>query len=261
MMIVVYVLAGLLGLCVGSFLNVVIYRVPNGMSIATPPSHCPKCGYRLRAVDNIPVLSYVFLGGKCHNCKERISFRYTAVELLNMALWLLCVLIFWKKSIVYACMAAAACSVFICIAFIDLEHQLIFDRFIITLFVLGVVAIIFGRKVFPYMVWYDNILSCVIGGGLFLLVWFLGRLKYKRDALGGGDIKLAAAMGLLLGWRALLFAVLIVTVFGSIILLILKKAKNYEDGKEYPFAPFLAAGAVIALLVGNQVVTAYLSLF
>ena len=150
MMIVVYVLAGLLGLCVGSFLNVVIYRVPNGMSIATPPSHCPKCGYRLRAVDNIPVLSYVFLGGKCHNCKEHISFRYTAVELLNMALWLLCVLIFWKKSIVYACMAAAACSVFICIAFIDLEHQLIFDRFIITLFVLGVVAIIFGRKVFPY---------------------------------------------------------------------------------------------------------------
>lgn len=260
-MIVVYVLAGIIGLCVGSFLNVVIYRVPNGMSIATPPSHCPKCGYKLRPIDNVPVLSYLFLGGKCHNCKEPISFRYTAVELLNMVLWLLCVLVFWKKNIVYACIAAVACSVFVCIAFIDLEHQLIFDRFIIVLAVLGVGAIIFGREVFPYMAWYDNVLSCVVGGGMFLLVWYLGKLKYKRDALGGGDIKLVAAMGLLLGWRALLFAVLTATISGSIILLILKKVRHDDEGREYPFAPFLTAGAVAALLVGNQIVTAYLSLF
>ena len=95
--IVTYILAGLIGLCVGSFLNVVIYRVPNGMNISKPASHCTKCGYELRWYDNIPILSYLMLGGKCRKCKEHISIRYTLVEIFNMLLWLLSVYLFLKK--------------------------------------------------------------------------------------------------------------------------------------------------------------------
>ena len=105
-LVVAYVFAGLFGICIGSFLNVVIYRVPNGMSVAFPGSHCPKCGYQLKWYDNIPVLSYLMLGGKCRGCKERISPRYATVELANMLLWLLSVALFWERSIVFACVAA-----------------------------------------------------------------------------------------------------------------------------------------------------------
>ena len=98
-LICAYVLSGILGLCVGSFLNVVIYRWPNNMSIAKPSSHCPTCKYELRWYDNIPVLSYLMLGGKCRSCKTHISFRYTAVEVANTVLWLLCAFLFWRHSL------------------------------------------------------------------------------------------------------------------------------------------------------------------
>ena len=100
-LIVTYILAGLVGLCVGSFLNVVIYRVPNDMSLAKPASHCPKCGYVLHWYDNIPILSYLMLGGKCRKCKEHISIRYTLVEIFNMLLWLLSVYLFWEELLEY----------------------------------------------------------------------------------------------------------------------------------------------------------------
>ena len=122
-LIVTYVLFGLFGLCVGSFLNVVIYRLPNGMSLAKPNSHCPKCKYELRWYDNIPVISYLMLGGKCRSCKTHISFRYTAVELANMIMWLASALLFWERSVVMAIIYAIVSSLFICIFFIDLEDR------------------------------------------------------------------------------------------------------------------------------------------
>ena len=114
---VIYILTGVVGLCVGSFLNVVIYRVPEGMSLAKPDSHCPKCKYKLKWYDNIPILSYIILGGKCRGCGERISFRYTAVEIANTLLWLLSAFLFVEKSIVFAVMAALASSIFIIVFF------------------------------------------------------------------------------------------------------------------------------------------------
>lgn len=140
---VLYILTGLLGLCVGSFLNVVIYRVPQHMSLAKPRSHCTRCGNTLRWYDNIPVLSYLLLGGKCRKCKSHISLRYTIVELANMLLWLACAALFEGTSIPLACIYMAVCSVFVCVFFIDLEHQLIFDRFQIILLVLAVASIFF----------------------------------------------------------------------------------------------------------------------
>ena len=132
-LIVTYILAGLIGLCVGSFLNVVIYRVPNEMSLSKPRSHCPKCDCVLHWYDNIPILSYIMLGGKCRNCKESISIRYTLVEILNMLLWILSVYLFYEVSIVYCIISMICCSLLICVFFIDLEHMLIFNRFSISI--------------------------------------------------------------------------------------------------------------------------------
>ena len=251
-----YVLAGLLGLCVGSFLNVVIYRLPNGMNLAKPDSHCTTCDYVLRWYDNIPVLSYLILGGKCRKCGQRISPRYMLVEILNAVLWLLSVHLFWEESIVYAVLSAVVLSSLVFIFFIDLEHMLIFDRFILILIASGICAIFFDS----YTEWYDHLIGCVAAGGLFLLIYYLAIWVLGKEGLGFGDVKLAFASGLLLGWQKMLFAMLIASVGASIILLILKKVRGDEVGKEYPFGPFLAVGISAALLFGEPVITWYLSL-
>ena len=130
-----------IGLCIGSYLNVVIYRVPLKMSTAYPPSHCPGCSSPIKWYDNIPILSYIILGGKCRNCGCRISPRYMLVEAANMLLWVACALIHGPDSLPWAVISSIACSVLLCIAFIDLEHMIIPDRFQIILLVLGGIAI------------------------------------------------------------------------------------------------------------------------
>ena len=144
-LICAYVLAGVLGLCVGSFLNVVIYRLPREMSLAYPGSHCTKCDYQLKWYDNIPVFSWLTLGGKCRKCREPISVRYTIVELANMVLWLLSVMLYWEKSPVQAVVYAIVFSVMICIFFVDLEHMLIYNRFIVLVAIGGIVVMFFDK--------------------------------------------------------------------------------------------------------------------
>lgn len=254
-LIIAYVLSGVVGLCVGSFLNVVIYRLPNGMSLSRPSSHCPKCKYQLRWYDNIPVLSYIMLGGKCRSCKTHISFRYTAVEIANTVLWLLCALLFWKESIPLACIYMIVCSIFICIFFIDLEHQIIPDRFQIMLSVLGIASIFFDAG-------YGWV-SHVIGGVAGFLVFFLISRGFERitgrEGLGGGDVKLAGAVGLLLGWERLLLGLLISTVPAAVIMSVALRGKEGE-GRQFPFGPFLVVGFGISMLFGAQIISWYLSL-
>ena len=250
-----YILSGVLGLCIGSFLNVVIYRLPNKMSLARPNSHCTSCKYELRWYDNIPLLSYIMLGGKCRKCKTHISFRYTAVELANTVLWLLCVFLFWEKSIPLACIYMIVSSVFICVFFIDLEHQIIFDRFQIILLVLGLASIFFDKD----YGWISHVIGGVVGFGVFYLVsWGFERLCGK-EGLGGGDVKLAGVAGLLLGWERLLLGLLLATIPAAIIMLILSKGKEGES-RQFPFAPFLVAGFGVAMLFGTQIIGWYLSL-
>ena len=253
---IIYTLVAILGLCVGSFLNVVIYRVPEGMSVAFPSSHCPKCGYNLRWYDNIPILSYLILGCKCRKCREHISIRYTLVEIANMLLWLLSAILFWKESIVYACVAMIASSVLICIFFIDLEHMLIFNRFTLTIVALGLVAMFFDS--------YTTILDHVIGGAsgalVFVGLYFGSILVLKKEGFGWGDVKLVAAAGLLLGWQKLVLSMLIASVSACIVLLLVKLINKDENGKEYPFAPFIVAGIMTSLLVGEPIITWYMNL-
>ncbi len=252
---VAYILAAIIGLCVGSFLNVVIYRLPNKMSLVKPNSHCPACKYELRWYDNIPVLSYLILGGKCRKCKARISFRYAAVELANAALWVLCVLFFWQKSIVLACIYALVCSIFICIFFIDLEHKIIFDRFQIMLLVLSLASIFFDKD----YGWLSHVIGGVAGFAVFFLVAWVFEKVSKREGLGGGDVKLACVAGLLLGWERLLLSLIIATVPAAIIMLIASRGKEGED-REFPFAPFLICGFSVAMFFGTQILNWYLSL-
>ncbi len=291
--IVAFILAGLLGVCVGSFLNVVIYRVPLGMSLAKPDSHCPNCKYELKWFDNVPVLSYLFLGGKCRNCKQPISFRYPAVELFNMLAWLGSVWLFWDVSIVFTVITALASTLLICVFFIDLDHMLIFDRFNVMLLILGVLAVFFD----PYYDWLSHLIGGVAGFAVFYGLHALFYYGFKKEALGGGDIKLAGAVGLLLGWERLLFGVCIASLAASVILLLLKRknattdteagetgeeaeagteiataqeateeategtAENEALPGEYPFAPFLCSGFWIAMMFGASIIAWYLSLF
>lgn len=252
---IVYILGGILGLCVGSFLNVVIYRLPLKMSLSRPNSHCPRCKHALAPYENIPVISYIFLGGRCKSCKTHIPFRYTAVELLNALLWLLCIFLFWEKSIALACIYALALTVFICVFFIDLEHKMIFDRFQIILLVLATVSIFFDGSV----KWYSHIIGAIAGFGVFYLIALAFEKIFKKEALGGGDIKLAGVAGLLLGWEKLLLGLLLASIPAAIIMLIASRREKSKD-KEYPFAPFLTFGFAVALLFGSQIIELYLSL-
>lgn len=256
--VVAYIMASILGLCVGSFLNVVIYRVPNKMSLAYPPSHCTTCDYTLKWYDNIPVLSYIMLGGRCRGCKSRISPRYMLVEIFNALLWVLSVLMFWEigvEAIIYTCMAAVVSSVLVCIFFIDLEHMLIFNRFTVTVAVCGLIAA--GLNTTR---WYDHLIGGAAGAIVFLAIYYGAILILKREGLGFGDVKLAAAAGLLLGWQKFLLAMLIASVAGSVILLVLRRVRKDEQEKEYPFAPFIVVGMLFALFFGDPVINWYLSL-
>ncbi len=255
-MLCVYILSGIVGLCVGSFLNVVIYRVPNGMNLAKPDSHCTTCDYVLRWYDNIPVLSYIILGGRCRKCGEKISPRYMIVEIVNAVLWLLSAHLFWEQSPVYALVCAIVLSTLVCIFFIDLEHLLIFNRFIIIVGVAGIVAIFFDG----YAEWYDHLIGAAVFGGGFALIYYAALWILKREGIGFGDVKLALVAGLLLGWQRMLLAMLIASVSASIILLILKRVRGDEEGHEYPFGPFLAVGIGGAMLFGAPIIEWYLSL-
>ena len=255
-MATVYVLAALFGLCVGSFLNVVIYRFPLKMSLAYPASHCTSCDYVLKWYDNIPVLSYLMLGGRCRSCKERISPRYMLVELANGVLWVAAVYLFWESSIVFAVSTALVSSVLICIFFIDLEHMLIYNRFTIAVAVCGAALMFFDS----FAAWYHHLIGAAVGGALFLALYYGSILILKKEGLGFGDVKLAAAAGLLLGWQRLILAILVASVSASILLLILRRLRKDEEGKEYPFAPFLVAGFLFALFFGAGIINWYVGI-
>lgn len=257
------VLTILLSLVVGSFLNVVIYRLPRNMSLAKPGSHCPKCNSPIKWYDNIPVLSYLFLGGKCRNCKEKISFRYPMIELLNCVLWFVSLLIFtnfiistndlnWYRFIV-GCIAS---STLICIFFIDYDSMEIPEVLQLILLICGLVLLLDNPT-------QENIMLKVFGflgaGILFYLVNLIFKLIKKRDGIGFGDIELVAVAGLILGGYKMIYALIIACVGGGIILIILSVI-NKTKGKEYPFAPFLVTGILIAMFTGDIVISWYLNL-
>ena len=257
------VLTILLGLCVGSFLNVVIYRLPNDMSLSKPASHCPKCNHPIKWYDNIPVISYIVLRGKCRHCKEPISFRYPAIELTNAVLWFVCLTMFTNAIVPsFECnwikfgVSLVAVSTLICICMSDYDHMLIPDILQGVLLLCAVVLLLDKPS-------FETILQKVIGfismGVVFYLVNWIFKLTHKRDGIGTGDILLVMIGGLLLGVYQMVFALLIACMSALIVLLTISLI-NKERDKEYPFAVFLTTGIAIALFAGDYVVNWYLKL-
>lgn len=255
---VIYVIAVLLGLCIGSFINVVIYRLPRKMSLAYPASHCTSCGYSLRWYDNVPLFSYIFLGGKCRRCKARISPRYFVVELLNAFFYAASVTIFGHtpKGVAVAAVLAIATSLLICVFCIDLEHMIIYNRFSLGLAFCGV-ALMFLDE---HLIWYERLVGAAVGGLSFSAIYYLALLILKKEGLGFGDVKLAAATGLFLGWQKFILAILIASVCGSVVMLSLKAIRKEKESREYPFGPFISTGAVFAIFCGDAVINWYTKL-
>ncbi len=253
--ILVIIMTAVLGLVVGSFLNVLIYRLPLNKSIAFPASHCPKCEHKLKWYDNIPTLSYLILGGKCRYCKEPINPRYLVVELTNAALWLISYKLFG-----FSPMFALSCvflSVLIVIIFIDLEHFIIPDILVLVILGLGVISLFF-----PYeMSIGEKFLGLTVSLLLFLISYLLGR-ALKKEAIGGGDIKLVLAVGLFLGIKLTILGLFLAALLGTLIEVprLLKVRKNNQEEYIVPFGPYLAFGFIISLFVGNQILSWYVNL-
>ena len=249
------------GLAVGSFLNVCIYRIPRKGSVASPRrSYCPHCKHSLSALDNIPVFSYIFLRGKCRYCKERISPRYMIVELLTAGLFVLMLRrsLALHQSLRYAALELAITCTFvgflIVISFIDLEFTIIPNKIVYLGLPIGLLLAIFAAVLQKDAnVILSKVLGAVIGAGIIILIAVVGSAIFRKEAMGGGDVKLMAMIGIYLGWWPhILITLIAASLFGSIagVSLILVRKKKMESA--IPFGPFLATGALLSLLYGEK---------
>jgi leader peptidase (prepilin peptidase)/N-methyltransferase len=251
--LVAAVLVTICGLVVGSFLNVCIYRLPRAESIAWPGSHCPICRAPVRAYDNLPVVSYVILRGRCRTCGQAISMTYPIVELLTAGLFLGA--FEWYPSPLVFQRILFGCALIV-LFFVDLEHHRLPNEITLPGIVAG-----FAFSVFMPPGWRDSLLGIVIGGGsLWLLgtVWFLLR---HEEGMGFGDVKMLAMIGAFLGWKLMLATLLVSTILGSAIGLGLITARRGDLKTALPFGCFLAIGAAVASVVGDRALDWYLSFY
>ena len=237
------VYAGLMGACVGSFLNVVIYRLPLGQSLVTPPSRCPKCGYRLKFYDNIPILGWLLLGGRCRECKNKISIQYPIVELITAVL---CVIVVWVTP-PGPLLVSRLLLLFILIALfgIDLAHQILPNSITLP----GIVAGLLLSTIAPPGL-RDAIIGIVLGGGVLYAIAFAYYLWRREEGLGMGDVKMLAMIGAFLGWKMVLVTLVLSSFSGALIGVGLIALQRGTMKLALPFGTFLAAGAVAAMLVG-----------
>jgi len=242
----------LVGLCIGSFLNVCIHRLPAGRSIVRPPSACTACGASIRWYDNIPLLSYLLLWGRCRACKTAISPRYPIVELLT-GLFALAV---WQRfgwhpqALIYFGFVAAL----LVITFIDIDHRIIPDVISLTGIPLGFVL----SFALPQLTWLDSLLGILIGGGSLLAVAWGYRLLTGNEGMGGGDIKMLAMIGAFIGWQGVLFTIMAASFTGTLagVATMIRMGKGMKLA--VPFGPFLAIGAILYLFFGPQLIEWYL---
>jgi len=276
-----YLFTFMFGAVVGSFLNVVIHRVPLGESIVFPNSACPKCGKPIKGYDNIPIVSWLILRGRCRSCSAPISFRYPAVELITALLWVLC---FWQIGFnAFLPVTIIFVTALTALVFIDAEHMILPNVITYPLFFFGILV----RIILPFVsgaLYFTDILSwpltglagqpvwlvslagallgAVVGGGS---LWLLGEV-WKRlrgvDAMGLGDVKLMAGVGALLGWRLTLLAMFIGFFTGAVSgIIYIAKQKDKDLQAQIPFGIFLGIGSVIAILFGEQLIGWYISTF
>ncbi len=257
-----YFIVFIFGAVIGSFLNVCIYRIPRGMSIIIPSSMCPACGNQIRFYDNIPIISYILLRGRCRYCKSRITIRYPAVESLNATLYILILYRFGHNDLLPVISYFIFISSLIVITFIDLEFQIIPDRITLPWIPL---SLILGATVLPdpffrydFLGFKSSLIGLTSGGGLFYFIAVAGRAILKKDAMGGGDIKMMAMIGGVLGWKGVILTTFIGSLIGSIAGAVVIVLKGRKWGIRIPFGPFLAIGAIVSLLIGQEILYWYL---
>jgi leader peptidase (prepilin peptidase)/N-methyltransferase len=242
-----------LGLCLGSFLNVVIHRLPLGQSLVRPGSRCPLCNHRIAPYDNIPVLSFLLLRGRCRHCHSAISFRYPAVEIVAAACILLAVLS--SLSLVGAVARALFLLSMLAITLIDLDHRIIPDEISLPGIVVGILAC--PALQVPRL---EGVIGAVAGGGALLAVALGYRAVRGIEGMGMGDVKLAAMVGAFLGWKGVLLTLILGSLLGSLLGIVLMGLRKADGRTALPYGTFLAPAAALVLLVGPRVWAWYGSL-
>jgi len=252
--LLLHLYAFVIGLCIGSFLNVCIYRIPAELSIVRPASACPGCGMPIRWYDNIPVISYLLLRGRCRTCNNSISPRYPMVELLCGLFALAVTLRFgWHlQSLIYFLFIAAL----LVITFIDIDHRIIPDVISLPGIPIGFAA----SFLLPQVTWQASLLGIIIGGGCLYAVAWGYRLVTGKDGMGGGDIKLLAMIGAFIGWQGVLFTIMASSFAGTVVGLIMMIQQRKGMKLAVPFGPFLAVGAILYLFWGPRLIQWYLGL-
>ncbi|SPF36662.1 Type 4 prepilin-like proteins leader peptide-processing enzyme [Syntrophobacter sp. SbD1] len=239
-------IAFMLGCIFGSFYNVVIYRLPSGQSIVRPASRCTACGNAIAPYDNIPLISYLLLGGKCRQCKESISLRYPLVEVLS---GLLALLLFRRYGLhPQFPIEFFFCSLLLIVTMIDIDTFLIPDILSLSGIVAGFALSFFT----PRLLWWESLLGIILGGGIFYLIAAGFALVRHKEGLGGGDIKLLAMIGAFIGWKGVAFTIFASSIAGTIIALPLMLRSGKGLGSALPFGPFLALGAVCYIFWGEM---------
>ncbi len=250
----------ILGLIVGSFLNVCIYRLPRNISIIRPSSSCPACNTPIKPWDNIPILSYIFLKGKCRKCGESISIRYPLVELLNGILYWTTFNYFglgWHLPILFVLVSSM-----VVITFVDLDFQIIPDVITLPGIIIGLASASFllpdpfslqpSALSLSVVGFKNSIAGLFLGGGLFYLIAIL-----SRGGMGGGDIKLMAMVGAFMGWKAVFLTTFIGSLIGSLVGIFLMIVKGKGRKTKIPFGPFLSFGSIITLFFGGEILNWY----
>lgn len=237
------------GLIVGSFLNVVIVRLPQGRSIVMPRSACPSCGRLIAAFDNIPVLSFLMLRGKCRSCRAKISVRYPLIEVLTAVLFLAVEMKFGLgPEVLFRHWPWV--SILVAVTFIDLEHYLIPDQLSLGGSVLGLLTSLLPNE----MGWQQSLLGFLFGFGCFYVLALVYFQVRGRSGMGGGDIKLLGMVGTFLGWQGVIFTIMLSSILGSFVGLIWARMQHKKDLMKFaiPYGPFLVIGALFYYFFGNQ---------
>ena len=244
------VFAGIFGLIFGSFFNVVGLRIPKKESIVTPPSHCTNCQRQLTAIDLVPVLSYVFLGGKCRTCKTKISPIYMVMELLTGVLFSVA---YWQLGFTWElAVALLFISLLVIITVSDIAYMIIPDK--VLLFFLPLIIV--TRLVSPLEPWWDMFVGAIVGFGILYLIAII-----SRGGMGGGDIKLFFLIGLVLGTVQTLLTLFVAALIGMIVGIIILKKNGKGRKTPVPFGPSIAAAAIILYFWGENVIDWYVNLF
>ncbi len=242
------------GLCIGSFLNVCIYRLPASKSIVHPRSTCSNCGTLIAAYDNIPVLSYLWLKGRCRHCQIKISIRYPIVELLGGLLALGTFLKFGLtlEALIYYLF----CAALLIVTFIDIDHRIIPN--VITL--PGIPICFAASFALPTITYKEALLGILIGGGSLFLVAWIYSLITKKEGMGGGDIKLLAMMGAIVGWQGVLFTIFVASLVGTLAGLAAMLQSRKGMKLAVPFGPFLSIGSITYAFFGTPLIDWYFNL-